>query len=286
MYLPSESLPPRSVPLISKLIVLNGGFFSPFGWAFFGFGMIFFWIFFMNSEVVHWFSFADWEPGEGKIIRSEYTGASENEVEVIKYIYEYQVEGETYTGRGYTTGNDFVEGEEVVIDIDSSDPRNSRINGARREMFGWGVIFVTIFPLVGLIFILIGFRTNMKSLDLLVNGKFARGRLKHKEPTNTSINEQTVYKYTFEFEADNGRTYEAVGKTHIYSLLEDEETERLIYAPNDPSFAVMFDTIAGKPEIAPDGSLAPMPLRSAWTLLLPLVIILGHGTYYFLAYVV
>ncbi|MCB0853316.1 MAG: DUF3592 domain-containing protein [Bacteroidetes bacterium] len=284
MYLPSESLPPRSIPLLSKLIILNGGFSVPFGWAFFGFGMIFFWVFFMNSEAIHWFSFQSWEPTQGKIIRSEYTNASENDVEVMKYIYEYEAAGKTYTGRGYTTGYRFSEGQVIDIEVAADNPEDSRIQGARKEMFGWGTIFVVIFPLVGLAFILFGFRSNMKSLDLLTNGKFARGKLKSKEPTNTRINEQTVYKYTFEFEADNGRTYEAIGKTHIYSLLEDEETERLIYAPNDPSFAVMFDTIAGRPEIAPDGSLAPISPARAWVLILPFLTILGHGAYYYFRY--
>ncbi|MEZ4848043.1 MAG: DUF3592 domain-containing protein [Bacteroidia bacterium] len=182
MYLPSESLPPRSIPLLSKLIILNGGFSVPFGWAFFGFGMIFFWVFFMNSEAIHWFSFQSWEPTQGKIIRSEYTNASENDVEVMKYIYEYEAAGKTYTGRGYTTGYRFSEGQVIDIEVAADNPEDSRIQGARKEMFGWGTIFVVIFPLVGLAFILFGFRNNMKSLDLLTNGKFARGKLKAKNP--------------------------------------------------------------------------------------------------------
>ena len=88
MYLSSYSLPPRSVPLLSRLVILNGGMFSLFGWIFFGFGMIFFWIFFMNSEAKHWFSFTDWEDGKAKILRVEDTNASENEVSVLKYFYD------------------------------------------------------------------------------------------------------------------------------------------------------------------------------------------------------
>ena len=54
--------------------------------------------------------------------------------------------------------------------------------------------------------------------------------------------------------------------------------------PWPPSFAVMFDTIAGRPEIAPDGSLAPISPARAWVLILPFLTILGHGAYYYFRY--
>ena len=276
---------PRQISIPERLAILSGGFMSQFGWIFFGFGMIFFWVFVMNSTVTHWFSFRNWADGEGTVLRIEETNAEENEENVYELIYEYKVNGQSYTGRSYSTGYAYSEGQTVPIEYDLDYPEESRVHGLRRAMFGWEVIFVVIFPLIGLIFILVGFRTNMKSLDLLINGKFASGKMTSKEPTNTRINEQTVYKYTFEFEADNGRTYEATGKTHLTHLLEDEETERLIYAPNDPAYSTMFDTIPGAPKLNPDGSFHALSGKGYLSLILPVITILLHGSIYLFKYV-
>lgn len=276
---------PRQISIPERLAILSGGFMSQFGWIFFGFGMIFFWVFVMNSTIVYWFSFRDWQESEGTVIRIEDTNAEVNDEDVYELIYEYKVNGNTYTGRSYSTGYAYSEGQAVPIEYDLDHPEESRVNGLRRAMFGWEVIFVVIFPLIGLIFILVGFRTNMKSLDLLINGKFARGKMISKEPTNTRINEQTVYKYTFEFEADNGRTYEATGKTHLTYLLEDEETERLIYAPNDPAYSTMFDTIPGAPKLNPDGSFQALSGKGYLSLILPVITVLLHGSIYLFMYV-
>ncbi|MEZ4772106.1 MAG: DUF3592 domain-containing protein [Bacteroidia bacterium] len=278
-------MPQRNLPILSRLAILSSGFDAQFGWIFFGFGMIFFWIFFMNSEIIDLFAYGDWDPTTGTVVKLDDTDAEVNNTDVYEYTYEYNVNGEVYTGTAYTTGRSFREGQNVSIEYNPDQPGESRMADSRSSLFGWETIFVIIFPLVGLGFILHSFRQNMKSIDLLVNGRFARGKLINKEPTNVKINDRTVYKYTFSFEAHDGRTYEATGKTHIQSLLEDEETERLIYAPNDPSYATMYDTIPSAPKINPDGSFRPLRITSYLNLILPLVSIIIHGGFYLIRYV-
>lgn len=278
-------MPQRNLPILSRLAILSSGFDAQFGWIFFGFGMIFFWIFFMNSEIIYLFAYGDWDPTTGTVVKLDDTDAEVNNTDVYEYTYEYNVNGEVYTGTAYTTGRSFREGQNVSIEYNPDQPGESRMADSRSSLFGWETIFVIIFPLVGLGFILHSFRQNMKSIDLLVNGRFARGKLINKEPTNVKINDRTVYKYTFSFEAHDGRTYEATGKTHIQSLLEDEETERLIYAPNDPSYATMYDTIPSAPKINPDGSFRPLRITSYLNLILPLVSIIIHGGFYLIRYV-
>ncbi|MEZ4825931.1 MAG: DUF3592 domain-containing protein [Bacteroidia bacterium] len=278
-------MPPRNLPFISRLAILCGGFDAQFGWVFFGFGMIFFWIFFMNSEVVYMLAYGDWESAPGEILRVEETNASENNTSVYESIYKYNVSGVNYEGTAYTTGRDFYNGQQVDIEYNPDNPSESRMGGSRRGMFGWEVMLVMLFPLVGLAFILFSFRRNMKSVDLLMNGRFAQGTLLKQEPTNVTINKQTVYKYTFRFEAHDGQMYEATGNTHIGSLLTDEKYERLIYAPNDPSYATMYDIIPSAPRVNPDGSLGPLPFTAYLSLILPLISLVLHGGYYMLAYV-
>ncbi|MDX2248552.1 MAG: DUF3592 domain-containing protein [Bacteroidia bacterium] len=278
-------MPSRNLPIISRLAILCGGFEAQFGWVFFGFGMIFFWIFFMNSSIVYMFSFGEWDTVTGKVAKIEQTNASINNTSVYEYFYEYNVNGTNYTGSAHTTGYAYQLNELVEIEYNPDNPSESRMGGARKGLFGWEVIFVVIFPLVGLIFILYSFRQNIKSVDLLINGRFTHGKLIKTEPTNVTINKQPVYKYTFRFEAHDGKTYEAVGKTHIYSLLTDEKNERLIYAPNDPSYATMYDSIPSAPKLNEDGTLGPMPLSGYGNLILPLISIFFHGGYYLIRYV-
>lgn len=278
-------MPSRNLPILSRLAILCSGFDAQFGWLFFGFGMIFFWIFFMNSEIVYMFSFGKWDPTMATVLKLDETNAEINDTDVYEYTYEYNVNGEIYTGTAYTTGISFQEGQNVEIEYNPDLPGESRMANSRQALFGWETIFVVIFPLVGLGFILHSFRQNIKSIDLLINGRFARGKLVKKEPTNVTINKQPVYKYTFSFEAHDGRSYEAVGKTHIQSLLEDEETERLIYAPNDPSYATMYDTIPSAPKMNADGTFHALPFTSYLNLILPLATIIIHGGVYLIVYV-
>ncbi|MDX2285845.1 MAG: DUF3592 domain-containing protein [Bacteroidia bacterium] len=272
--------PPREIPWLTRLTVLFSGFYMQFGWIFFSFGMIFFWIFVMNSEIVYALSRRDWQPAQAVVLESEPTGASVNGRTVYRHRYRYEAEGRRYEGEGFLTGQSLEPGRMLPVQYDRRQPEESRPEAGGRALFGYEVAFVMVFPLVGLIFILIAFRQNTKALDLLVNGKFARGTLVRKEPTNTSINKQIVWRFTFSFTADDGQTYEATGSTHETWLLEDERTERLLYAPSDPSYAAMYDTIAGAPPLSRDGELQPLPLSKTLALVLPGVSILIHGWVY------
>ncbi|RMG26197.1 MAG: DUF3592 domain-containing protein [Bacteroidetes bacterium] len=278
------ALPPRSLPLPSLLILLFSGFYALFGWLFWGMGMIFFWIFFMNSEIIHLPAFAEWEPGQAIIQQVEETNAQENEADIYRYIYRYVVDADTFTGRSYVTGWLRAAGEKVEIEYQKDRPSISRIRGGRTEMFGSLVALVVIFPLVGLGFILFSLWKNGKAIRLLIQGEFARGRLLSSTPTKMTINDQPVYQYTFEFEAKDGSRQQVVCNTHRGSALEDEESELIIYLPSRPAYAVVYDGIPNAPAIQPDGSFAPFPARKLWVLLIPLLALLLHITWYVLVY--
>ncbi len=274
--------PPRPLPLVHRLILMFGGFSQQFGWAFFGFGMIFAWVFVFQSTLFSWHDWDDASLVAAVIENASSTSASENDSPVYRYTFRYEVGGQSYLSRSYTTGPYFSRGDTVGVLYFPDEPATSRLVEGRTAMFGWGVAFVLLFPLIGLIFILVGFRKNMKAIDLLVNGRFARGQLTSKSPTNTRINDRTVYRYTFTFTANDGREYEATGKTHRTHLLEDEETERLIYAESDPSHAVLYDNISLAPEIDPDGYFAPPGIWAYRVLILPLLSLGGHGVALFM----
>ena len=142
-------------------------------------------------------------------------------------------------------------------------------DGALAE--SWPVLFTLIFPIVGGIMVGYSLKRNFKAVDLITNGKFARGKIIDKRPTNTKINEQTVYEFTIEFTADNGRTYQVKSRTHKIHLVQDEAEELVLYAPADPSLGVIFDTVPNAPKFVENGEIAAPGLGQYFNLILPVL---------------
>jgi hypothetical protein len=265
---------------------LFGGSVNQFGWLFFGFGMILAWMFVPGVDFTSWYRFrGDVATTQGTVTAVRKTNMSENNVEVYEIRYSFGADdGRQYEGTSYTTGNRYGDGQTVDVEYRKDDPGVSRITGARRRPAPIWVSVVLVFPLIGLGIIVAGLKKGIKANRLLGRGKLGLGTLKSKEPTNISIvvqdKEQPVYKLTFEFVADDGRTYEAVAKTHETRLLEDDAEEWLLYDPWDPNYAAMLDTLPGSPAIDEAGYLQPASyVRGLAVAILPAVTILGHGLY-------
>ncbi|HUX15456.1 MAG TPA: DUF3592 domain-containing protein [Phycisphaerae bacterium] len=274
--------PPRPVPMGVRLSALVGGAMTQFGWAFFGFGLIFFWVFFPAAELVSLMEFrGERETAPGTVVRCEETNCEENETRVYAVHYAFTAsDGVERQGVSYATGTPVAAGETVTVEYPKGKPSASRIQGFRRSMFSVWASFLAIFPLVGLVFIVVGLKRGIKANRLLAHGKLGHGTLKDKKPTSVTVNDQRVWKLVFEFRADDGRTYETTVKTHETRLLEDDAEERLLYDPWDPNYATMLDNLPGSPAIDEAGHLkSASPLRSLAVAILPTVTILGHGLY-------
>lgn len=254
----------RHVPFSTALAVLFGGFFVQFGAGFFAFGMIFWWVFGAQADVTSWYRFSgELQRTTGVALACEHTGITEGggdhspgtPIYRIEYEY-YELQGSTpITGICFATGMNPAPGQQVEIEYEPGNPAVSRIVGTRKSAIdAWG-IFVALFPALGLIFMGLGLRGNLRAVRVLRTGKLARGKLVEKQATNTRINNRTVYRLTFEFQDEQGRIYRVSGKTHITELLEDEELERLLYDPNHPEGGVLVDALPGRPEITPDGEI-------------------------------
>ena len=269
-----RDLPPRHINLFTKATVLFGGFAQQFGWIFFTMGSFFCWIFIPMSDAKFWFeSKKDWQETSGKIVSVEPTNSYVNDTKVYQYFQSFEVNGERYTGKSYTVGQRFSSEQEVTVHYNANDPEKSYIKGSRRAEFPAFVLFVLLFPLIGLGFIITSFLKNIKAIKLLEIGEFTRGKLASKKATNTRVNKQTVYKYTFEFEV-GGRKQEATCKTHLCHLVEDEEKEIILYDRFNPEFNFVFDAMPNVPNITEAGMLASAPIWKVTNLLMP---ILGIG---------
>ncbi len=276
------ALPPRSVPVPVLVQVLLGGFGNQFGWLFFGFGMIFVWAFgaFASlTPVYFWLSRVETAPGVVAEVHS--THASENDVTVYTNQYVFRVERleAEFRGESYTTGRKFSVGDPVMVEYLSRSPQTSRIQGERSSLFApWVLCFVGIFPAVGLAFIAVNMQRGVKGSQLLRYGKLTGGKLIDKRPTNTRINEQMVYKLTFEFVADDGQRHTVTANSHQPENLEDETLEKVLYNPYNPKSAVVVDNLPGAPAIDEFGQIQSAGLfKSMAALILPALTLLGHG---------
>jgi hypothetical protein len=136
---------------------------------------------------------------------------------------------------------------------------------------------------VGFVLAVAGMQKGLRARHLMSTGKLALGTLESKEPTHSRVNNQTVYRFTFEFPADGGGTYTVVGKTHRAYELEDEPQERLVYDPRNPSDAALLDELPCRPSIDRRGDFTADggrdPLLAALNLLAP-----GLSVLVFLSY--
>jgi len=275
--------PPRVVPWPIQGQVLFGGFFNQLGWLWLGFSLIFVWIFGLNADISPlFFALAQVDTAQGNILTVETTSASENETPVYANHYRFRVERleQEFSGTSYTTGQQYSPNQPVTVEYLVDNPTRSRIQGARGGTFsGWVLCLVGLFPAVGLTFIGVGLRQGIRGNRLLRHGQVGLGRLIAKAPTNTSINDQTVYKLTFEFTAGDGQQYTAIAKSHRTRVLEDEAEEQLVYDPRNPANAVLLDSLPGEPDIDELGQIQVAHFRrSLLSLILPALVISIHST--------
>jgi hypothetical protein len=277
----------RGVPLGVRGVSLFGGWMQTFGWVWLGFSLIFMWFLIPATDVSSLWKFSgDLIEGKGEVAAVETTGISEGGSDhspgtpIFKVLYTYKDgSGLVHRGASYTLGSQYSAGGQVPVEYVAENTAVSRIKGARTApLEAWFLIFL-IFPLIGVVFVFFGFRGGLRRTSLLANGSLARGKLVSKTPTNTKINNQTVYKLEYEFSAEDGTTHRAVAKSHDTRRLEDEEAEQILYDPRNPARSCVVDDLPAGITIGEDGAYTqPSPGMAALALLPPAITIVGHGT--------
>jgi hypothetical protein len=282
--------PPRPVPFLVRLRVLFGGFTSQFGWLFLGFGLIFVWVFTVNMNLKGWLALrGELENTQGVITKIERRTTSSGKHRSSRTYYQHYYSFEGPDGVEYTgfSNQDFSRkvGEKATILYPKNMPDVSRISGMRASVIGPMGLMPVIFPVIGLCFVIAGFRKGIKANHLLANGELEEGRLKSKDKTNTQINKQPVYKLTFEFSTPEGTNYEVFAKTHLPEKLEDQQEEPLLYDPMYPKNAVMLDNLPGAPRIDEHGNIcAGSPIVVLLNLVIPGISVIGHGVYIYIRF--
>lgn len=277
--------PPRYLSILTCINVLFGGFSIQFGSIFFWFGMVFVVAFVGQSDAVYWFSFdGEWVETEGLLLEINDGSGSVNDEPIYEYVFSYSAKGQSFTGKSNATFNGEKEGAIVRVEYKEENPIRSRIIGMRSEAFpGWIALIVLIFPAIGSGFLYFGFKENIKALRLLRNGSFTRGKMISYEATNTSINEETVYAYKFEFYANN-KMYVAECKTHLTERVEDEETEKILYDKAKPEFNLVYDAMGAAPAIDRFGRIKQSNILALRFLLSTIIGLLVNSLLFLLIY--
>lgn len=272
---------PRRVSTLLRLRLLFGGVLNTIGWAITCFGMIFVWVFVSNSELATLGKFSGDLGGVSAFVTAvEATSMSENNTNVQVVRYEFEVDDRRLSGASYATRGLPAVGARVDVEYVVADPAMSRIKGMRTAPFSAAVAFVWLFPLVGIGFVAFGLRAARNAVRLLEHGEHARGRLVAKEATSVTVNNQRVFRLTFEFEDASGATHKAVLRSHRLADLEDEETEDLMYDPQRDA-AVVLDALPGRPAIAADGGFDTAgPGVAIAVLILPGLAVVGNVVAY------
>jgi hypothetical protein len=270
--------PPRQVPLGLRLQVLLGGPLGLIGWIFAAFGSIFPWVFVPQADL----SFVRFRGptgvAEGVVVGVGKTGAKENNRRVWKLTYRFtDPAGVEREGASFSLGQEPDAGGPARVEFLLADPGVSRIEGLRMAPFSPWVGFVALFPAVGLLLALGGLKQGLTSVGLMAEGELARGRLRGKEPTNTRINDRTVYALTFAFTDLDGREQTVTERTHTPERLQDEAEELLVYDPSTPSRAVLVDNLPGRPRLDLDQGVFVGGSRGLLTLLLPAAFVLVNA---------
>ncbi|MCZ6875610.1 MAG: hypothetical protein O7G88_19135 [bacterium] len=269
----------RRVPRSTLWRLFLSGTTNQICWLALGIGMILGWIMIFNVDLSFVYYWGNVEHVTGTITDSYETNVSVNDKTVFVNSYRFTTsDGRSFEDFSYATGRWSRDGDKVTIEYPAGKPHLSRIQGMQRKMFGPLGLLFGLGPVAGLVFAYVRVRKILQTKHLLQHGKLSTGVLVDKKATGTEINDESVYKLTFAFTADDGREYHVVHKTHKTAALEDDNEERLLYDPLQPEIALMVDTLPGLPDFNKNGHLRQQSVSVA-SFALPILTLGGHGLY-------
>jgi hypothetical protein len=87
------------------------------------------------------------------------------------------------------------------------------------------------------------------------------------------INNQPLWEVVYEFHDRNGQRRECCARATDTTRLEDEESEALLYDPEDPSKAYVIDEAPARPKFDLNGDLQGRPTAAALAMIVPGIVI-------------
>lgn len=226
--------PPRDLSFAGKFYLLFGRVMSQVGFGVTSFGMIFFFIFVLNSEFFDFYKFSgNVHKTEGVITDISVTNASEGSKNHSRSIYELAFEfednnGNKQTNSSYAISFNYKKGDKVTVIYNVDKPKYSKIEGLRSGTFGSSIIFISIFPLIGIILIIVGFINGLKYIKMFTIGQTVTGKLIDIIPTNTYVNKERIYKHVFSFTVNEKEFTAVLREPHHRNLMNGMDFANVI----------------------------------------------------------
>jgi len=189
----------------------------------------------------------DFSAATAVITQIQPTQYSVNDNFLFEYYYEYSFD-ETRQNSGSFLEYEGVyqNDQEIQIEYLTASPDKSRFSGKDRRNFDQIMLLAgTGMCIIGFFFLVPSIRKTRKERKILLAGTPARGKLIHAEPTNMSINEQTVFKLTFEYSTGRNKSQQFSTRSHMIRNLSEEHFETLVFDPGQPESAIIIDTLPG-----------------------------------------
>lgn len=226
------------------------------GWLVLGFSSIFVFAFDLPALVV---DLTRSDEGAlvvpGKVVAVANTSMRINKVAVRRVSFTWELDRSAHRSDSFHTGDPgLAPGKIVDVIVSPRDPTTAVIRGMRRTVPSRGVVFVGVFPLVGLALALGGVRRGLRHARLLREGEPAKGKLVGQRGTGVYVNKQPVIEYTFSFRTRSGEERTASVKTSEAGKILDEREEPLFYDPRDPDRTVLLGSLPGDPRVDDEGN--------------------------------
>jgi hypothetical protein len=189
----------------------------------------------------------DFGPVSARITGSDETQYTVNDNPLYEYHYRYSVNGgDPYEGTFLEFPGVYRTGQSITAEYLLDDPGISRISGKDRRNFDKIMFLAGIGALLtGTFFLYPSIRKTRRERKILMSGLPAQGKLIHAEPTNLTVNEQTVYNLTYEYSTDREKSQKFSIRSHLIRNFSEDHSESIIYDPRKPSRAVIIDTLPG-----------------------------------------
>ncbi|MEL7146888.1 MAG: hypothetical protein AAFO69_11000 [Bacteroidota bacterium] len=176
----------------------------------------------------------------GYITDMEFTNVTANDVPIYKYYYSYVINDDIFYGISYE-GNYYDVDDTVNVEFLKSDFSVSRLKGSDKTLSGPVFTAIVFLLLAGLTtWLLLTVRKRLFEISIIGNGIVAGATMVSKEMTDTSINDRSLFKLHFEYEADRQK-YQIVHRTTYPD--EFRESERVVYHQKRPSKGMLLSKL-------------------------------------------
>jgi hypothetical protein len=170
-----------------------------------------------------------------------------DESPLFEYRYRYFDQArDQYCGFFLEYANAYEPGQEIMIEYLKDSPEVSRFTGKDRQNYDQIMFLGGVGSLIiGFLFLYPSCLRTRKERKIIMMGRPAEGKLVYAEPTNLRVNEQPVYKLTYEYATSHEDLQRFSVRSHLIRNLSDDHREILLYDPGNPSRAVAVDTLPG-----------------------------------------